>query len=90
MNQTYIQAFHIENSRIIVDEMTEELYNAIRDKGSKHLEQINEGAWIIEMMSPDRNIKYYIAISTDKNVVSKFMHGVMFADELLKKEDNNV
>jgi hypothetical protein len=79
-----IQAFRVENRKIILDNLPSELYDNIEETVPEFYERIDEKAWVMEATtSGEDGIKYSIVMSRNKDAVKEFMNTVLFTEEIL-------
>lgn len=73
----YVQAFYVENSKIILDNLPIELYNQLNEKGL--LSQVDDSPWATKVNILGRT--YHLIVSKRKEAVNDFMNGVFYLPE---------
>lgn len=77
-----VQAFRLENKKIMLDNLPKELYDNIQEQMPEFYEKIDAKAWVSEIISPD-GIKFYVVMSRNSEAVKEFMHTILYAEEIL-------
>lgn len=73
----YVQAFYVENSKIVLDNLPIELYNKIHEDGL--FGQVDDNPWTTKVTLLGRT--YHLIVSKRKETVNDFMNGVFYLPE---------
>ena len=74
----YVQAFYIENSKIVLDNLPQVVYDKMKEEGL--LDSVDESPWTIRIDYLGR--VYHIVLSRRKETVNDFMNGVFYLTEV--------
>jgi hypothetical protein len=74
----YVQAFYVENSKIILDNLPQEVYDGMRADGL--LDLTDDSPWTTKINYLER--VYHIVFSRRKETINDFMNGVFYLTEV--------
>jgi hypothetical protein len=72
----YVQAFYVENSKIILDNLPQEIYNGMNEDG--FLSNVDNSPWTTKINILGRT--YHLIFSKRQETVSDFMNGVFYLE----------